>query len=81
MSHASSNPEMSSLQQILQDAQAHQVTNLHVRIGRKPYWRIAGELQSSGYPETTESLFWQWAGGLFSAETLAKFQGGGVVGL
>ncbi|MGI0487329.1 ATPase, T2SS/T4P/T4SS family [Pantanalinema rosaneae CENA516] len=70
---------ISTFTQLLQAAKAHHCSDLHIRIGRVPYWRINGTLQAIALPETDIATFWQWADEVFSIEAIQQLQAGTAV--
>lgn len=69
----------STFTQLLQTAQAHHCSDLHICIGRVPYWRLNGDLLATAEPETDVSTFWQWADEVFSVEAIQQLQTGTTV--
>ncbi|HEY9616750.1 MAG TPA: ATPase, T2SS/T4P/T4SS family [Microcoleaceae cyanobacterium] len=67
---------ISTFTQLLQESQAQHCSDLHVRIGRVPHWRMNGKLNATGYPQTDISTFWQWANEVFSVEAIQHLQAG-----
>ncbi|NEQ95663.1 MAG: PilT/PilU family type 4a pilus ATPase [Cyanothece sp. SIO2G6] len=49
-------------------------SDIHLGVGKMPYFRHRGQMVRTDYPVTTEAVFYSWMGEIFRDEDVRKFQ-------
>ncbi len=63
-----------TLAKLVQEAHERSLSDIHLGVGRPPYFRNRGQMYRSNYPPTDEAVFYGWMREIFREQDIQKFQ-------